>query len=83
MKCHNENCVNEEESRGLCHKCYCTAYYYVRKGITTWDKLKEDGTVLDSKRTRDCAWANKIKNSATGNEIKEIKQSQAQVDSND
>jgi hypothetical protein len=34
-------------SRGLCRPCYTTAYYFVKKGKTTWQELHKLGLVDD------------------------------------
>ena len=44
-KCLIEGCEGEAKTRGLCHKCYQTAFMSVKKGKTTWDELVKLGLV--------------------------------------
>jgi hypothetical protein len=45
MKCLVDGCEGEAKTRGLCHKCYQTAFMSVKKGKTTWDELVKLGLV--------------------------------------
>lgn len=43
MKCLTPTCTRKAVSRGLCQKCYFSAYLKIKQGRYTWEQIEKAG----------------------------------------